>query len=124
MLITCFIAYITATYMIEAISVANSEDPKRRTRSMFGETAYKSPIVQRDVNLQDLDMKGSPFYIRQKIEIGIVADRIANPFVKKFIIVILALYMYGAICLKYVSGAESFDSGIAYTFWDSDDAFG
>ena len=35
----------------------------------------------------------------------------------------MTVYMYGAICLKYVSGAESFDSGIAYTFWDSDEAF-
>jgi hypothetical protein len=73
MLITCCIAYITATFMIEAISVANSEDDKRRTSSMFGETAYVSPIVQRKVNLADLDNKGSPFYIRQKIEIGMVA---------------------------------------------------
>lgn len=35
----------------------------------------------------------------------------------------MTVYMYGAICLKYVSGAESFDSGIAYTFWDSDEKF-
>jgi hypothetical protein len=109
--------------MIEAISVANSEDSNRRHGSMFGETAYKSPIVQRRVNLMDLDDKASPFYIRQKIEIGMVAERVATPFLKKFIIVVMTIYMYGAICLKYVSGAESFDSGVAYTFWDSEDEF-
>jgi len=31
--------------------------------------------------------------------------------------------MYGAICLKFVSGAESFDAGIAYTFWGREDGF-
>ena len=25
--------------------------------------------------------------------------------------------MYGAICLKYVGGAESLDAGLGYTFW-------
>jgi hypothetical protein len=57
-------AYITATFMIEAISVANAEDKGRRRDSMFGETSYKSPIVQRKQNLKDLDHKDSPFYIR------------------------------------------------------------
>jgi hypothetical protein len=31
--------------------------------------------------------------------------------------------MYGAICLKFVSGAESFDQGIAYTFWNREEGF-
>jgi len=32
--------------------------------------------------------------------------------------------MYGAICLKYVSGAESFEAGINHTFWPhQDDGF-
>ena len=51
--------------MIEAISVANAEDLQNERRdSMFGETAYKSPIVQRNINLKDLDNKDSPYYIR------------------------------------------------------------
>lgn len=45
--ITCVIAYITATFMVEAISVANAIDPKRRKFSMFGEQQYKSPIIAR-----------------------------------------------------------------------------
>ena len=52
-----------------------------------------------------------------------VADRIAKPYVKNVIIVVLITYMYGAICLKYVSGAESFVSGISYTFWDQESEF-
>jgi len=49
-MITCFIAYITATFMVEALSVAHAEDNERRRDSMFGETCYKSPIVQRAKN--------------------------------------------------------------------------
>jgi hypothetical protein len=47
MVITCAIAYITATFMVEAISVANANDNKRRTFSMFGVEQYKSPIIAR-----------------------------------------------------------------------------
>jgi len=53
----------------------------------------------------------------------VIATKIAAPWVKYFIIVILIIYMYGAICLKYVSGAESMVAGISYTFWDNDNGF-
>lgn len=121
--ITCVIAYITATFMVEAVSVANAMDKKRRTFSMFGVEQYKSPIIARQQNLKDLNNKQSPYYIRQKIEIGIMSERIANDGWKIFFIIIIIIYMYGAICLKYVSGAESFVSGISYTFWKNDDGF-
>jgi hypothetical protein len=62
--VTCGIAYITATFMIETISVANAEDQDKRADSLYALNAYKNPIVQRDVNLKDLDDKSSPFYIR------------------------------------------------------------
>ena len=35
----------------------------------------------------------------------------------------IILYMYGAICLKFVSGAESFDLGISYTIWNNKEGF-
>ena len=73
--------------------------------------------------LQDLNTKQSAFYIREKIEISVIAKRIADPWLQYVIIVMLILYMYGAICLKFVSGAESFDLGIAYTFWGNKDGF-
>jgi len=31
--------------------------------------------------------------------------------------------MYGAICLKYISGAESFVAGVSYTFWGDNEGF-
>jgi len=35
---SCFISYVTATFMIEAISVANAEDMQNNRRdSLFGE---------------------------------------------------------------------------------------
>lgn len=54
---------------------------------------------------------------------SIVAKRIAAPWLKYVIIFMIILYMYGAICLKYVSGAESFVLGVAYTFWGHPDGF-
>ena len=62
-------------------------------------------------------------YIREKIELSIVAQRVASPLVKNLILFILILYMYGALCLKYVSGAQSLVLGISYTFWGDGDSF-
>ena len=45
-----------------------------------------------------------------------IADRIAAKWVKYAILVILIVYMYGAMCLKYVSGAQSLYQGIAFIF--------
>ena len=84
---------------------------------MFGEHAYKSPIVARKQNLKDLDNKASPFYIREKIEIGVLAERLGAPWLKVMIIIIMSMYMYGAICLKFLGGAQSFDAGIGFTIW-------
>ena len=43
-----------------------------------------------------------------------IAERIAMPWVKYSIMGILVVYMYGAMCLKYVSGAESLYQGISF----------
>ena len=67
--------------------------------------------------MEDIDDKDSVFYIREKIEVTIVAERVAGKCAKLTIVAILILYMYGAICLKYVSGAKSFVDGISQTFW-------
>lgn len=123
MVVTCVIAYMTATFMVEAISVANANDKKRRTFSMFGMEQYKSPIIARNQNMADMNNKQSPYYIRQKIEIGIITERLAGDGWRTFFIIIMTVYMYGAICLKYVSGAESFVAGVSYTFWKNDDGF-
>jgi hypothetical protein len=80
MLITCFIAYITATFMVEAISVANvmdlhipSEDNEGRDKkvhelgrqdSLFKDEAYESAAIQKKFNMKDINNKASPFYVR------------------------------------------------------------
>lgn len=43
-----------------------------------------------------------------------IADRIARPWVKYSIMGILIVYMYGAMCLKYVSGAQSLYQGVSF----------
>jgi len=84
LIFTCFIAYITSTFMIEAISIAHAKqvkknmDPRPRLESIFDSTLYKSPIVHRNLFLKDMNDKNSPYYIRKKIEIGVVAMEVAN----------------------------------------------
>lgn len=39
------------------------------------------------------------------------------------IVCIMIVYMYGAICLKYVSGADSLEYGISYMFWGTQKGF-
>jgi hypothetical protein len=34
--------------------------------------------------------------------------------------IVLVIYIYGALCLKYASGAASFVSGVSSTFYDGD----
>ena len=43
MIICCILAYISATYMVEAIAMANSQDQDRRRDSIFEEECYKTP---------------------------------------------------------------------------------
>ena len=99
------LAYISATYMIECISMANSQTDLRRADSVFKEECYKTPAIHRRQNDPDLKNKESEFYVREKLELGVIADRIARPWVKYTIMGILVVYMYGAMCLKYVAGA-------------------
>lgn len=121
--ITCFLAYISATYMIEIVSLAASAKPgrkseKKRHDSLFHEACYATPQQQRRTNDKDTEHKESQFYIREKLEIGIIAERIAAPWVRTAIICVLVVYMYGAMALKYTSGAESLYRGISFLFTD------
>lgn len=76
-----------------------------RKQSVFAEECYKTPQLQRKSNDADGDFKDSPYYIRQKIEIGVVAERVGAPWVKIVLITILIIYAYGAMSLKYASAA-------------------
>jgi hypothetical protein len=43
--------------------------------------SYDSPEQQEEFNKADAHMKDSEFYIREKIELGILAQRISKPWV-------------------------------------------
>ena len=50
---------------------------------------------------------------------GIAAEENAKFWVKAFILTILTIYMYGAMSLKYVSGAESFIEAVSFIAYDN-----
>lgn len=61
-------------------------------------------------------MKASEFYIREKIEIGVLCERVSNSYVKNAFIVVLVIYVYGAVSLKFVTGALSLQEGMSFLF--------
>ena len=120
------LAYITATYLFEAISISQAlqrmeravepDELDGRTKSLFDETCYKDEAIQEKMNRKDMAVKDSEFYIREKVEIGILAERVSYNWVKYSIIVILIVYVYGAVALKYVTGAISLQEGMSKIF--------
>jgi hypothetical protein len=75
---------------------------------LFEEDNYKERSQMSSVLSKDGDHKRSAFYIRDKIEIGTMAKEVCPSWIRVLMISILVIYMYGAMCLKYVSGADSF----------------
>ena len=45
-----------------------------------------------------------------------MAMTIGEPWVKYVMMIILCIYMYGAMMLKYVAGAQSLQQGLAFLF--------
>lgn len=70
--------------------------------------------MMRKFNSKDTSYKNSKYYIREKVELGKLAERFVAPYIKVIMMVILVIYMYGAMCLKYASGAASFVSAVSY----------
>jgi hypothetical protein len=68
----------------------------------------------------DLHVKESPFYIRQKLEIGIMAEDLVPKWLKFVLFFFLVAYMYGAMCVKYVSGAQSLVEGVSVTIFNDE----
>ena len=64
-----------------------------------------------------MSVKNSAFYVRTKVEIGNMAEDHCNPAIKVFFLTILILYMYGALCVKYVSGANSFMTALSFVIY-------
>ena len=119
--ITMFIAYMTATYMIEAVSVACAKRYKGRNDTLFPQIQGEDPDAKQVRDRLDVQVKDSPFYIRQKIEIGLMAEDFIPKWVKYVMFFFLILYMYGAMCLKYIAGAESLAKGVSVTIYGHED---
>jgi hypothetical protein len=120
---TAILAYISAVYLVETLSIASAtantdanQAIVRRAGSLFDDSVYATPDEKIKFNEADSHMKESEFYIREKIEIGILAERVAEPWCKIAIIVILVIYVYGACSLKYVTGAISLQEGLSFLF--------
>lgn len=73
------------------------------------------------MNKKDTDQKSSHYYIREKVELGRMVERFCAPWIKIFVMVVLVIYMYGAMCLKYASGAASFVTAISYMIYNDPD---
>lgn len=117
---TFFLAYMTAGFMVETLSIswAKRFNPDR---AMYNYTIYpslpgESPSIKRKRDEADDDIKNNPYYIREKVEILKMSDDHTHPYVKYFIFVIISAYMYGAMIFKYVSGARSLSEGVSFTF--------
>ena len=66
-------AYITATFMVEAISVAHTKDDdegRDRADFIFPASSYMTESLMEKANEKDLKNKESPYYIRKKLELG------------------------------------------------------
>ena len=118
LLFTCAIlSFITSTLLVEVISFANAVKSRERLGTLFPDQAYKSPDIMMKFNKKDLTVKTSPYYIRQKIELGKLVETFCMEWIKIVVMIILVVYMYGAMCLKYASGAESFVQAVSFTIW-------
>ena len=117
---TAPISYITSTFIVEVISDANAVKSQGRNDTLFPNAVYASPASYDKFNNRDINFKTSPYYIRNKVEIGKLFEQFCAPWIKVAIMIVLVIYIYGALCLKYASGAASFVSGISSTVYGGD----
>ena len=78
-------------------------------------------MIRSKFNDKDTEFKASSYYIRQKVELGKLVERFCAPWIKIAMMTILVIYMYGAMCLKYASGAASFVSAVSYMIYEDAD---
>lgn len=114
-----FISQICATWVLEATAAACAElgQDGDRHLSVYPPKVYPSADVMRKMNDKDEDIKTSPFYMRLKLEYAIIAKHFNGNWAKNLAIVTLILLMYGAMLLKYVVGAESFEYALSYLIY-------
>jgi len=74
-------------------------------------------LMREKLNSRDTTVKTSPYYIREKIELGKLVETFCAKWIKIVMMIILTIYMYGAMCLKYASGSESFVQAVSFTIY-------
>ena len=67
--------------------------------------------------IRSMHSESNPYFIDQKVELGIMAEQHIGTWFKIVVMVILIIYMYGAMILKYVAGAQSFVEGVSMTIY-------
>jgi hypothetical protein len=75
-------------------------------------------LIREKQNSRDTSVKMSPYYIREKIELGKLVETFCAKWIKVVMMIILTIYMYGAMCLKYASGSESFVQAVSFTIYN------
>jgi hypothetical protein len=126
MFVAIFVSQICATWVLEVIAAAcadlgheSGEETKNLKKSIFPDENYKSDAQRRKFNDEDVDIKDSPYYIRLKLEYSVISKHFVGEWAKNLAIVILVAILYGAMCLKYVAGAESFEQFVSQIAFDS-----
>ena len=121
MAFTMLIAYTTATYMVETISYWWAKRFDGRSDTLFPLIQGEDLLTKSKRDEHDVSVKESPFYIRQKLEIGHLSQELLPIWVKYVILFFLMVYMYGAMCLKYVAGSKSMVEGLSITIYNDKD---
>ncbi len=94
-----------------------SSGEKARNETLFPDQVYKTPELMTRLNKKDLDQKESKYYIREKVEIGRLMEKFCAPWIKVCLLIVFVIYMYGAMCLKYASGAASFVTAVSFMIY-------
>ncbi|CAI2365970.1 unnamed protein product [Moneuplotes crassus] len=118
-------SYMTATFMVEALSIscAMRFNPDEDERTIYPSLPGEDPSIKRKRDEADSDVKESPYYIREKVEISKMCDDHLHVAAKYVLFFIIACYMYGAMIFKYVAGAKSLSEGISFTFTGEKDKY-
>ena len=78
---------------------------------------YATEEMREKFNKADKDHKDSPYYMRIKLEYSVVAKHFSGNWARTLTIVVLSILLYGAMCLKYSSGAESFEQVVSQVIY-------
>jgi len=72
------------------------------------------------MNDPDAKTKASNFYMREKIEFGVLSQILYGAGLRIFCVIVIIIYMYGALSLKFVSGAVSFEQAVSHIIFSED----